>query len=126
MTTRLATNALESARLTRESYLGPWLPEPVDTSADPTLGAETTEALDQAVLLLLENPIGGTIEIGGPEKLPMHEFIPAVLAQHDDQRPIIVDEHATYFGTELTDDSLVPGPNAELGQFAYEKWSTSV
>ncbi|HLT67750.1 MAG TPA: sigma factor, partial [Microbacterium sp.] len=40
MTTRLAINELQSARVRRESYVGPWLPEPVDTSADPTLGAE--------------------------------------------------------------------------------------
>jgi DNA-directed RNA polymerase specialized sigma24 family protein len=32
----------------------PWLPEPVDTSADPTLGAERGEALQFAVLVLLE------------------------------------------------------------------------
>lgn len=39
-TTRLAINALQSARARRETYVGPWLPEPVDTSADPYLGAE--------------------------------------------------------------------------------------
>ncbi|MDO3702687.1 RNA polymerase sigma-70 factor [Micromonospora sp. C28SCA-DRY-2] len=53
-TTRLAVNAAGSARARRERYVGPWLPEPVDTSADPTLGAERAEALDAAVLLLLE------------------------------------------------------------------------
>ena len=53
-TTRLAINALQSARARRETYIGPWLPEPVDTSADPTLGAERAEALEFAVLLLLE------------------------------------------------------------------------
>jgi len=36
------------------TYIGPWLPEPVDTSADPTVGAERGEALELAVLLLLE------------------------------------------------------------------------
>jgi RNA polymerase sigma-70 factor (ECF subfamily) len=54
MTTRLAINELQSARVRRESYVGPWLPEPVDTSADPTLGAERAEALGFAVLLMLE------------------------------------------------------------------------
>jgi RNA polymerase sigma-70 factor (ECF subfamily) len=54
MTTRLAINELQSARVRRESYVGPWLPEPVDTSADPTLGAERAEALSFAVLLMLE------------------------------------------------------------------------
>ncbi len=53
-TTRLAINVLQSARARRETYVGPWLPEPVDTSVDPGLGAERGEALNLAVLLLLE------------------------------------------------------------------------
>jgi RNA polymerase sigma-70 factor (ECF subfamily) len=53
-TTRLAINVAQSARVRRESYVGPWLPEPVDTSADPELGAVRGEALEIAVLLLLE------------------------------------------------------------------------
>jgi RNA polymerase sigma factor (sigma-70 family) len=53
-TTRLAINALQSARVRRETYIGPWLPEPVDTSADPYLGAERGEALEFATLLLME------------------------------------------------------------------------
>ncbi|MFJ8912966.1 RNA polymerase sigma-70 factor [Amycolatopsis sp. NPDC102389] len=53
-TTRLAINVLQSARKRRETYIGPWLPEPVDTSADPYLGAERGEALEFAALLLME------------------------------------------------------------------------
>ncbi len=53
-TTRLAINALRSARVRRETYVGPWLPQPVDTSADPYLGAERGEALEFAALLLME------------------------------------------------------------------------
>jgi RNA polymerase sigma-70 factor (TIGR02957 family) len=53
-TTRLAINLAQSARLRRETYIGPWLPEPVDTSADPQLGAERGKALELAVLMLLE------------------------------------------------------------------------
>ena len=52
--TRLSLTALDSARARRETYVGPWLPEPVDTAADPLLGAERAEALSLAVLLLLE------------------------------------------------------------------------
>ena len=52
--TRLAINVLQSARTRHETYVGRWLPEPVDTSADPGLGAERGEALELAVLLLLE------------------------------------------------------------------------
>ncbi|WP_454043708.1 RNA polymerase sigma-70 factor [Cellulosimicrobium sp. Marseille-Q8652] len=53
-TTRLAINVAQSARVRRETYVGPWLPEPVDTSADPTLGAERGEVLEVAILMLLE------------------------------------------------------------------------
>src|ERR1700743_2138131 len=54
VTTRIAINISQLAHSRRETYVGPWLPEPVDTSADPTLGAERGEALELAVLLLLE------------------------------------------------------------------------
>ncbi|WP_155056777.1 RNA polymerase sigma-70 factor [Streptomyces blattellae] len=59
VTARLAINLAQSARMRRESYVGPWLPEPIDTSVDPQLGAERAEALDLAVLFLLEklNPV---------------------------------------------------------------------
>ncbi|MET8200811.1 RNA polymerase sigma factor SigJ [Micromonospora taraxaci] len=53
-TSRLALNAATSAHARRELYPGPWLPEPVDTAADPMLRAERTESLELAVLLLLE------------------------------------------------------------------------
>ncbi|MEU1529941.1 RNA polymerase sigma-70 factor [Streptomyces fagopyri] len=62
VTTRLAINCAQSARVRRESYIGPWLPEPVDTTSDPQLGAERAEVLDMAVLFVLEklNPVERT------------------------------------------------------------------
>ena len=54
-TTRLAINVMQSARARRETCVGHWLPEPVDPSADPGLGAERGKALAVGVLLLLEN-----------------------------------------------------------------------
>ncbi|MEU7789790.1 RNA polymerase sigma-70 factor [Amycolatopsis sp. NPDC049159] len=53
-TTRLAINATKTAYARHETYVGPWLPEPVDTAADPQLGAERGAVLELAVLLLLE------------------------------------------------------------------------
>ncbi|MET9760425.1 RNA polymerase sigma factor SigJ [Streptomyces sp. NPDC006372] len=59
ITTRLAVNVARSARVRRETYVGPWLPEPVDTGVDPQVGAERGEALELAVLLVLQrlNPV---------------------------------------------------------------------
>src|ERR1700722_1089983 len=53
-TTRLCINLAQSAHSRRDSYIGTWLPEPVDTGADPGIAAERGEALKLAVLLLLE------------------------------------------------------------------------
>jgi RNA polymerase sigma factor (sigma-70 family) len=53
-TTRLAINVMQSARSRREKHAGPWLPEPVDTSADPERGLARGEGLEAGILLLLE------------------------------------------------------------------------
>ncbi|MEU2282509.1 RNA polymerase sigma-70 factor [Streptomyces sp. NPDC013178] len=52
--THLAINVAQSARVRREAYVGTWLPEPVDTEVDPAVGAERGEALELAVLMMME------------------------------------------------------------------------
>ena len=52
--TRLAINVMQSARARRETCVGPWQPEPVDTSSDPWLAAERDQALACGVRMLLE------------------------------------------------------------------------
>jgi RNA polymerase sigma factor (sigma-70 family) len=52
--TRLAINIMQSARSRRETPVGPWLPEPVDASADPGLDTERGDALKLGVQVLLK------------------------------------------------------------------------
>jgi RNA polymerase sigma-70 factor (ECF subfamily) len=54
--TRLSINVLKSARARRESYVGPWLPEPLleDPAPGPASRAELAESLSLALLVLLE------------------------------------------------------------------------
>ena len=56
ITTRLAIDHLRSARVRREAYVGPWLPEPLltDAHADPAHQIERDETLSMAFLVLLE------------------------------------------------------------------------
>ena len=54
MTTRLAINVIQSARSRRETSVEPSLRESPDTCADPELETERIEALQSAVLVLLE------------------------------------------------------------------------
>lgn len=59
VTTRLAINHLESARVRRESYVGPWLPEPLVTEETVSSHAEMADSLSLAFLVVLEslNPV---------------------------------------------------------------------
>ena len=54
--TRLSIDHLRSARVQREQYIGPWLPEPIVTekSADPIALAELSDSLAMAFLVILE------------------------------------------------------------------------
>jgi RNA polymerase sigma-70 factor, ECF subfamily len=54
--TRLSINVLKSARARRESYVGPWLPEPLleDPAPGPASRAELADSLSLALLALLE------------------------------------------------------------------------
>src|SRR6266545_5853861 len=52
--TNLALDRLRSARAKRESYVGPWLPEPLLTSPDAAEDAEMAESVSMAMLVVLE------------------------------------------------------------------------
>jgi RNA polymerase sigma-70 factor (ECF subfamily) len=55
VTTRLAIDALRSARLRRERYVGSWLPEPLlAVDDDPARRVEESETLSTAFLVVLE------------------------------------------------------------------------
>jgi RNA polymerase sigma-70 factor (TIGR02957 family) len=55
VTTRLAIDTLRSARVRREEYVGPWLPEPIVTDdADPAYRMELDDMVSTAFLVLLE------------------------------------------------------------------------
>ncbi|GAA0237805.1 RNA polymerase sigma-70 factor [Actinomadura nitritigenes] len=55
ITTNVALDRLRSARAQRETYVGPWLPEPMLTSPDVAAeGAELSESVSMAMLVVLE------------------------------------------------------------------------
>ncbi len=54
ITTRLALNKMRAAARRRESYVGPWLPEPLLTSPDVAEDVELADSVSMAMLLVLE------------------------------------------------------------------------
>jgi uncharacterized protein YbjT (DUF2867 family) len=68
------------------------------------------------------DPIDGTLEIGGPERMGQDEFIRTGLAAKGDTRAVVGDPGAPYFGTALTGTELVPGPDAQLSTTTFADW----
>jgi uncharacterized protein YbjT (DUF2867 family) len=54
-------------------------------------------------------PLNGIVDIGGPQKLSFEELARTVLTRHGDEKNVVVDPQATYFGTPLAMNSLVTG-----------------
>jgi uncharacterized protein YbjT (DUF2867 family) len=67
-------------------------------------------------------PLNGTVEIAGPERFRFDELIRQALRRRQDPREVIADEHAPYFGAEVTEYSLVPGDHPRLGSLRFEEW----
>jgi hypothetical protein len=68
------------------------------------------------------SPLNGRVEVAGPEQYRMDEFFQQALAARNDPREVVTDPHARYFGTELTERSLVPLGDAILGKIRYADW----
>jgi uncharacterized protein YbjT (DUF2867 family) len=94
--------------------LSPGMMQPI--AADDVAAALTDVALAK--------PVNGTVAIAGPEPIRMNEFVRRFLSATGDARKVTTDVHAQYFGAELNDQSLVPGPgdNPRLGPTHYEGW----
>ncbi|TYB51027.1 RNA polymerase sigma-70 factor [Nonomuraea sp. PA05] len=54
VTSRLAIDRLRWAKSRRESYVGPWLPEPISTAPDAAEQAELADSVEMAMLVVLE------------------------------------------------------------------------
>jgi uncharacterized protein YbjT (DUF2867 family) len=94
--------------------LSPGMMQPI--AADDVAAAVTDVALGE--------PVNGTVTIAGPEPIRMDEFVRRFLSATKDPRKVTTDPHAKYFGAELNDQSLVPGPgdNPRLGRTRYDDW----
>lgn len=67
-------------------------------------------------------PINGVTEIAGPEALGMDDFVRMGLAASGDQREVVTDAQAPYFGTVIDDHSLEPDENATIFTTRYSDW----
>ncbi|MBA2920857.1 NAD(P)H-binding protein [Sphingomonas sp. MAH-20] len=80
------------------------------------------DVADAVAAAAMATPANDTIEIGGPERFRMDKLIGRVLAFDKDERKVIMDQEARYFGVRLQGEELIPGPDARLGSTRLEDW----
>ena len=85
----------------------------------PIAGEEVARAVSTVAM---GAPLNGRVEVGGPERFRMDTFFREALAAWNDPREVVTDPHARYYGTELSERSLVPGDEAMRGQIRYGDW----
>jgi uncharacterized protein YbjT (DUF2867 family) len=67
-------------------------------------------------------PRSGIVEIAGPERAPFNEYIARFLKATGDQREVVADPEARYFGGRVEQYSLVPMGEARLGSIGLDEW----
>jgi uncharacterized protein YbjT (DUF2867 family) len=67
-------------------------------------------------------PLNGTIELAGPEKMSIAEFVGRYLAASGDKRKVVADPQALYYGAKMGSLGIAPGPNPRLGPTRFEEW----
>jgi uncharacterized protein YbjT (DUF2867 family) len=67
-------------------------------------------------------PLNGVAEIAGPEAMGMDDFVRTGLAANGDQRRVVTDAQAPYFGAVIDDHTLAPDENATIFTTRYSDW----
>ena len=102
----------QAATVGEEIGLSPALIQPL--ASDDVVAALTE--------VTLATPVNGTVEVAGPEAMPLDELVRRFLRATQDTRKVVPDVHARYFGSVLDDQSLTPGKNPRLGAIRFEDW----
>ncbi|MFC7298312.1 SDR family oxidoreductase [Herminiimonas aquatilis] len=70
----------------------------------------------------LAEPINGTFDAAGPEKVGLAELMKRYLIALGDQRVVVTDAGAAYYGAQLNDQSLTPTGEARVATTTFTAW----
>ncbi len=86
-------------------------------------------AVDEVVAalidLVLSPPTNAIVEIGGPDAIRLSDFAQAYLTAQEDRRTVVAQSDTIYFGAEIGERTLTPGPGARLGKITLADWLAS-
>jgi uncharacterized protein YbjT (DUF2867 family) len=70
----------------------------------------------------LGTPVSGIVEIAGPEVFGIDEAVWQVLSATGDQRRVVTDSKALYYGISMSGRTLTPGANARITSTRLAEW----
>lgn len=73
------------------------------------------DVANEVAEVAMGSPVNGVVEVGGPEQFHLDELVRQGLAARQDPRAVIADSNARYYGIKLSERSLVPDADAQLG-----------
>lgn len=88
----------------------------------PIQPVAAAEVAAQVARVAQAEPVNGVVNLGGPEKLRFADMASMVVAHRGSTTPVIVDPSARYFGTLISETSLVTGDDAVLGVIRLADW----
>jgi uncharacterized protein YbjT (DUF2867 family) len=91
----------------------------------PAASARPIAADDVATVLAelaVQPPRNDTVEIAGPELLPLDQIARLYLTGNEDSRQVVTDDRARYYGVELNEDTLLPSSSARIAPMKFEEW----
>ncbi|MFE4550860.1 MULTISPECIES: SDR family oxidoreductase [unclassified Streptomyces] len=68
-------------------------------------------------------PVHGVVEVAGPDTFRLDELIAGSLAAGNDPRTVVADPKAPYFGAQLGETTLLPGPGVRVGAVRFADWA---
>lgn len=83
----------------------------------------TTDVAEAIAIAAVNEPVNGIAEVGGPERFRLPELIGTVLAAHGDNRTVLADPDARYWGVDINERTLVPGDGAAVFDIRFADWT---
>ncbi|GAA4877785.1 SDR family oxidoreductase [Kitasatospora terrestris] len=89
--------------------------------ATPLRPIASRDVVDALADVATGAPLGGVLEVAGPDTFPLDEIGRMTLAARGDRRPVVVDDRAGLFAA-VPGDVLTPGPGARIAPTRYRDW----
>jgi uncharacterized protein YbjT (DUF2867 family) len=67
-------------------------------------------------------PANDTLEVAGPDPFRLDDLVQRFMTARQDERPVVAEPTALYFGTPLGDETLIADGNPRFGHTEFDLW----